>query len=223
VFAVVASACLVASRYCLSTILAPLRSILESVPALASDRALVQGWLEVVTKLGRGIVLFFVPLLTVLALRIRLPEVGFSVGRWKNWLRDTGILYLVMLPLLYWAAQRPSFRQVYPYFLLARQGLGYFIIGLAVRLVYMFCWEFFFRGFLLLGFERKVGPAAAIAVSTIPFVLMHFGKPVPEIYGSIVAGVVLGIVALRARSFLPAAILHFAVAATLDVAAVIVN
>lgn len=220
-FAVVASACLVASRYGLGPALMMVRGMLERAPDLASQPALVQGWLQIATKLGRGIVLFFVPLLTVLAFRVRLPEVGFSVGRWKNWLRDIGILYLVMLPFLYWAAQRPSFRQVYPYFLLARQGLGYFIIGLAVRLVYMFCWEFFFRGFLLLGFERRVGPAPAIAVSTIPFVLMHFGKPVPEIYGSIVAGVVLGIVVLRSRSFIPAAILHFAVAATLDVAAVI--
>lgn len=220
-FAVVASACLVASRYGLGPALMMLRGMLERVPELASEPALVQGWLQIATKVGRAVILLFVPVLSVLALRIRLPEVGFSVGRWKNWLRDIGILYVIMLPFLYWAAQRPSFRQVYPYFLLARQGLGYFAFGLVVRLAYMFCWEFFFRGFLLLGFERRVGPAPAIAVSTIPFVLMHFGKPVPEIYGSMVAGVVLGIVVLRGRSFLPAAILHFAVAAALDVAAVI--
>lgn len=45
---------------------------------------------------------------------------------------------------------------------------------------------------------------------------MHTGKPAPEVWGSILAGIVLGLVALRGRSFIPAAILHFAVAATLD-------
>jgi len=192
------------------------RGMLERTSELASQPALVQGWLQIAAKLGRGIVLFFVPLLTVLALRIRLPEVGFSVGRWKNWLRDIGILYLIMLPLLYWAAERPSFRQVYPYFLLARQGLGYFVIGLVVRLAYMFCWEFFFRGFLLLGFERRVGPAAAIAVSTIPFVLMHFGKPEAEVYGALPAGLILCAIALRARSVWPGVLLHWLVASSMD-------
>jgi hypothetical protein len=37
----------------------------------------------------------------------------------------------------------------------------------------------------------------------------------------VVAGVVLGILALRNRSFLPGVLLHFAVAATLDLAAVL--
>jgi membrane protease YdiL (CAAX protease family) len=46
---------------------------------------------------------------------------------------------------------------------------------------------------------------------------MHAGKPGPEAIGSIVAGVALGILALRNRSFIPGAILHWSVAATLDI------
>jgi hypothetical protein len=45
---------------------------------------------------------------------------------------------------------------------------------------------------------------------------MHVGKPGPEAIGSIVAGIALGIIALRNRSFIPGAILHWAVAVTLD-------
>ncbi len=178
-------------------------------------------WQQVVVKLQRGLVLLVLPLLAAAALRIPLRALGLSWGKPNKWLRDIGLLFVIMLPVVLIAAHQPAFRRVYPYFRIARLGLGYFMLGLGVRLVYMFCWEFLFRGWLLFGFERRVGPAAAIAVSTIPFVLMHFGKPMLEVYGSIIAGVVLGIVALRARSFIPAAILHFAVAAALDVAAVL--
>ena len=122
-----------------------------------------------------------------------------------------------MLPLLLFAARQPSFQRVYPYFQFETIGPGFLLLGLGVRLFGMFAWEFLLRGYVLFGFERRVGAAAAIAVQTIPFVVMHVGKPPLETYGALVAGVVLGIVAIRARSFIPCAILHWSVAATLDV------
>ena len=179
------------------------------------------GWDQVATKLARGVVIVVLPLLSLVLLRARPGAFGVGLGCWRKWLPDIAILYLLMLPLVAWAATRPSFQRVYPYFALQRLGPGWFVFGLAVRLCYMFCWEFLFRGYLLFGFERRVGAVAAIGVSTVPFVLMHFGKPLPELYGSVVAGLVLGFVAVRGRSFIPCAILHFAVAATLDVAALL--
>jgi membrane protease YdiL (CAAX protease family) len=218
VIVAVAAVALTASRYHLGPLVG------RAVEALAPDivsGGLLAGWKQVALKLARGLVLLGLPLAAIALLRRPLRDFGFVPTRARDWLRDIGILYVAMLPLLFWAMTQPSFQRTYPYFRLARLGLGYFTFGLGVRLVYMFCWEFFFRGWLLFGFERKVGPAAAIAVSTLPFVIMHFGKPAPEVYGSIIAGVILGIVALRSRSFIPAAILHFAVAATLDIIALV--
>ena len=180
-------------------------------------------WRQVIIKLFRGAVILALPLLSVLALRIPLRELGFGWGKPKTWLRDIGLLFVIMLPVVFIVAHQPVFRRVYPYFRIARLGFGYFLISLGIHLVYLFCWEFLFRGYLLFGFKRKVGATAAIAISTIPFVLMHFGKPVPELYGSIIAGIALGIVAVRARSFIPCVILHFAVTSTLDIAAVLIS
>jgi membrane protease YdiL (CAAX protease family) len=180
------------------------------------------GYREAAFYLGRGLIFFIVPMLSLVPLKLTSAAVGFSLRNPGRWLRDVGLLYLVMLPLLVWAAYQPSFQRAYPYFGFAREGLAAFLAGLGVRLVGMFCWEFIMRGYLLFGLERRIGAAAAIAVQTIPFAILHFGKPLPEAAGSIVAGVALGILAVRNRSFIPGVVLHFAVAATLDVLALVV-
>jgi len=49
---------------------------------------------------------------------------------------------------------------------------------------------------------------------------MHYSKPLPEALGSIIAGVLLGILALETRSFIYGAAIHWLVAMTMDVVAV---
>jgi membrane protease YdiL (CAAX protease family) len=160
------------------------------------------------------------PLLSLILLRMSPTKVGFSLAHPGRWLRDVGLLYLVMLPLVYLASRQTDFQRAYPFFSFERLGTGSLLLGLGIRAVGMFAWEFLCRGYLLFGFERRVGGPAAIAIQTIPFAVMHAGKPGPEAIGSIIAGVALGILALRNRSFIPGAILHWAVAATLDIFAI---
>ena len=49
---------------------------------------------------------------------------------------------------------------------------------------------------------------------------MHYSKPLPEALGSIIAGVLLGVLALETRSFLYGAAIHWLVAMSMDVIAV---
>lgn len=177
-------------------------------------------WRSAFELLGRGLSFLIVPLLSLPFLRIPLSEMGFSLGEPRKWLRDVALLYAVMLPLLILVSRQPAFREAYPYFRLARLGWGHLLLAQLFQLVFMFGWEFIGRGYLLFGFYRRIG-YPALLVQTIPFVLMHVGKPELEAYGSVVAGLALGVLALRARSFYPCVILHFAVAASLDVLAVI--
>jgi len=88
---------------------------------------------------------------------------------------------------------------------------------------YMFCWEFFFRGFLLFGLQKtRLGSVGAIIVQTIPFVLLHWSlnpgasKPLSEIIGSAIAAPILGWLAIRTRSFLYGFLAHWAVSMTFD-------
>ena len=175
------------------------------------------GWPGAITVLWRSVLYLALPLLSLILLRMPPAKVGFSFAHPGRWLRDIGLLYIVMLPLVYIASREAGFQRAYPFFAFERLGTGSLLLGLGIRAIGMFAWEFLCRGYLLFGFERRVGGPAAIAIQTIPFAVMHAGKPGPEAIGSIVAGIALGILALRNRSFIPGAILHWSVAATLDV------
>jgi membrane protease YdiL (CAAX protease family) len=75
--------------------------------------------------------------------------------------------------------------------------------------------EFFFRGFLLFALARYLGPLA-IFVMIVPYAMIHFGKPLAECLGSILAGIALGTVALRTASIYGGVAVHCAVAWSMD-------
>jgi membrane protease YdiL (CAAX protease family) len=67
--------------------------------------------------------------------------------------------------------------------------------------------EFMYRGFLLFGLMDKL-KEGSILLQTVPFVLMHLGKPELETVSTIITGVLFGYVAYRGKSFWPAFIIH---------------
>ncbi|HEU4536005.1 MAG TPA: CPBP family intramembrane glutamic endopeptidase, partial [Polyangiaceae bacterium] len=77
--------------------------------------------------------------------------------------------------------------------------------------------EFFFRGFLLHGCRRRFGPYA-IFVMVVPYCMIHYGKPYLEANGAVLAGVVLGTLAMKTRSIYAGLCVHVAVALGMDVA-----
>ncbi len=56
----------------------------------------------------------------------------------------------------------------------------------------------------------------SIVIMTVPYTMIHFGKPMPEATAAIAAGLILGYMAIRTRSFVPGALLHMAVALSMD-------
>jgi membrane protease YdiL (CAAX protease family) len=55
----------------------------------------------------------------------------------------------------------------------------------------------------------------------IPYVMIHFGKPLPETLGAIIAGLVLGHLALKSRSVWLGIATHVIVATSMDFAALL--
>jgi len=147
-------------------------------------------------------------------------DFGISLGHIKKWLKEVLFFYLLMVVILVLAFKFTNLKNVYPLYRKAAQGWNYFLVYQLIQLFHMFTWEFFFRGFMLFGLEKKFG-RASILIQTIPFAIMHYRKPQLEAYGSIFAGIFLGIIGLRARSFLPCAILHFLVALTADILGIV--
>lgn len=139
---------------------------------------------------------------------------GFGVGDPKIGYRWAGILFLLLLPFMIYASHEPNYQKYYPMGVGAMTGVSAFWRFELLYGVYLFCWEFFFRGYLLFGLRKSLGSWSVLA-QAIPFGIMHCGKP--EFAGSFVSGLILGILAMRSKSFMPCFILHWAISVTFDI------
>jgi len=128
-------------------------------------------------------------------------------------------LYLLALPLILWAASLESFQLKYPFYKGAAAGGGIFWAYEGMYGVQFMGVEAFFRGFLTFALFRRFG-YNALFIMAIPYVMVHFNKPLPEVVGALGAALVLGYLALRAGSFVPGMFLHWAVGITMDVLAI---
>ena len=131
-------------------------------------------------------------------------DYGIRFGRWKSSIILTAVCLATMALILYAAGKMPEFRSYYH-----RDAIDWSELLLNTAL-YMFAWEFLFRGYMLFGLEKSIGKGA-IFVQAIPFVLLHLGKPFLETLFCIPGGFILGYVAYRTRSFLPCFIIHFGI------------
>ncbi len=176
---------------------------------------------------GNLIGILFIPLLTIFFVFREDPsKFGFQLGESRHvWLATT-VMLVGMVAILIPISSRQDFQTYYPIF---RQFESFYdgdyfnrsdtvalIYGWASYGLYLFCWEFFFRGYLLFGLARTI-KWPAIIIQSIAFGILHWGKVPIEVASSFVAGFILGAVALRAKSFLPCFVLHWAVSIALDV------
>ncbi len=75
--------------------------------------------------------------------------------------------------------------------------------------------EFFYRGFFLHGIRRALGYSSIFAMM-VPYAMIHFGKPLPEALGSVLAGFILGTVSLKSDSIWGGCAIHIVVATSMD-------
>jgi len=157
-----------------------------------------------------------IPLIVIVwLLRGRPGDYGFRVRGIATHLPVYGAMYLVMLPLLLWASSFDSFLGYYPFYKRAVEGgAAFWLYELGYGLQFVGV-EAFFRGFMTFGLLPRFG-ALAVVVMTVPYTMIHFSKPMPEATAAIFAGLILGAMAVRSRSFVPGIFLHVAVAMTMD-------
>ena len=157
----------------------------------------------------------------VIAFVFREPLSNYG-WKWRGTLKHVPLyvaLYVVMLPLILWASTQSSFQQKYPFYKGAADGgLSFWGYELAYGAQFVGV-EFFFRGFLTFALFKRFG-YNALLIMAIPYVMVHFNKPLPETIGALGAGLMLGALALRAGSCVPGIFLHWAVGMTMDVLAI---
>lgn len=152
---------------------------------------------------------------------------GFQWGDWRAGLTLTLAMLAIMVPATYAASKLGTFQGMYPL-----AGKGAYLVNLGggktepswvlflsyefAYCLYFVAWEFLFRGWMLHGLLPHWGRGPAILAQMLPFAVMHLGKPELEALGSIIAGLALGILSLRTRSFVYGALLHATIAVWMD-------
>jgi membrane protease YdiL (CAAX protease family) len=167
-----------------------------------------------------SIVLFYlvIPVLIVkYGFKRNLKDYGVS---FKNIHKDYPLyllMLLVMLPLVYFASQTDSFQSRYPIFKpIAGQIFPIFLYWQIAYFIQFVAVEFFFRGFLIHSLKHRFG-FYSVFISTIPYCMIHFGKPFGETIAAIVAGIVLGTLSLKSKSIVLGILIHYSVAITMDI------
>lgn len=151
-----------------------------------------------------GLLLFLLlPLFIIVAVFHDRPAAyGFGLGDWRQGLMWSTLVILGAIPLLYFATRTTAMTT---YYAPAKQPVGDILLTSAVDLI---GWEFLFRGFLLFGLMRGLGPHALV-LQAVPFALTHMGKPEIETLSTIFGGTLFGWVAWRGRSFLYPFLIHW--------------
>lgn len=138
----------------------------------------------------------------------------------KGAFKDTKVYLLmlcVMIPLVLYFSGTESFQARYPFYDLRKGESVYpnLFIWEIVYFIQFFALEFFFRGFMLHGTKQRFG-FYSVFVMTIPYCMIHFGKPFPETIAAIIAGIILGALSLKSRSIWLGVAIHYSVAITMD-------
>lgn len=174
-------------------------------------------WVAVVT-------VFYVVLPVVVVkflFRRPLSEFGLNLRIESGFAKLSIQCIAIMLPLVYLMSLTNGFSSRYPFlhFYDSSPYLGWtFLCWELIYFVQFFGLEFFFRGFLLHSLKPSLGPYA-IFVMTVPYCMIHFGKPMPETFAAIFAGIFLGWLSFKNGNIWMGLVLHCTVAFSMDVLA----
>ncbi len=139
-------------------------------------------------------------------------------GLWKHaWMY--GVLLLIVVPPVFVAATMGDFGSYYPFYKNSSRSWWDFLAWEGIYFAQFFALEMFFRGFIV-GALRRMG-FAAVFVMAVPYCMIHYGKPYMEAQGAIIAGVVLGSLAMWTRSIYGGVVVHVIVAFLMDILALL--
>jgi membrane protease YdiL (CAAX protease family) len=162
--------------------------------------------------LERVVTFGIIPLVLLLALREDPRRYGLGRGDGRRALALGGVLTLVTVPVIAIVAGVPAIREWYAPSMST-------VVGVTVTSVLdLVPSEFLLRGFLLFALLRTIGPIGVV-VATVPFVMVHIGKPDIEAISTLAGGLVFGWLNWRTGAIWASAAYHVAVQTTVIVAA----
>lgn len=186
-------------------------------PQLAADYE--RGFDAAVGHMAWAVVFYLVvPLLALVFARDSVSEAGLRVGDAAYGIKTIAVVTVIIVPIMFLSGNDPLIQGTYPWpGAWPGQSPANLAQWLAIYFPYFVAFEFFFRGFLIQAIRPHWGVGAAIWVQAFAATAVHFGKPLPETLAALPASLLFGLMAVRARSIVWPALLHFVVGASTDV------
>jgi len=188
------------------------------LPDAAGTPANLAAW-GGVFQCGAALLLLLVPtlLLARFVTKLHFDALGFKPGEWK-WGLAVSLPPAVLVFPLFWFGQQPEagLCGVYPLASFAGDSAGSFLAWEACYLVYYIAWEGLFRGVIQLGLGQRFGLVPAMLLQTALSTLLHAGGPELETLAALVAGPLLGLLAVRTGSIFYPLLIHFAAGVATD-------
>lgn len=184
----------------------------KSFELVYEDLTAFSGWFLLDTLL-----FLLIPTVIILIFfKENLKDYGLKIGNWKTGSIFSILSIILFIPIIFFISSSSLFSNYFPLMESATDNLLVFIIYETLFVLFIFSWEFIFRGFILFGLEKKFG-LYSIFIQMIPFVLLHNGKPFMETFAAIFGGLFLGYLALRTRSIFYGFLIHAFILFSLDV------
>ncbi|MBX3130582.1 MAG: CPBP family intramembrane metalloprotease [Polyangiaceae bacterium] len=165
-----------------------------------------------------GYVLVPLPLWKLMFPKDSLLDMGFRFKGLLSHLWIYGLCLAVVVPAMLIVASQPDFGGYYPFYKNSSRSWFDLISWEVVYFIQFLTLEMFFRGWMVGALRKSLGSGAIFAMA-VPYCMIHYGKPYLEAHGAIVAGVVLGSLAMRTRSIYSGFLVHITVALLMDLLA----
>jgi membrane protease YdiL (CAAX protease family) len=184
---------------------------------------------ELISFVGGFILLVLIPVFLIrFVFKQPLSYYGLGLppkGRWTLAGLTFLVLTLISLPAFWLGAGIPSMQATYPLYRGFSGDVGQFVVYQLVYLLFFIVIEFVFRGYLLFGLanimDREVGGdnigyagpyyfhKYALLIQMLSYTAWHLGKPLPELWGTLIWGLAAGAVAYSVRSIWPVILSHW--------------
>jgi membrane protease YdiL (CAAX protease family) len=163
---------------------------------------------------------FLLPVGVLLLMRQSVREHWLSTGGFREHAWIYGLAFTVVLGCVIAVSYTEEFSTYYPFYKLAARSWFDFVAWELLYAAQFFSLEFFFRGYWLRACKSMMGSHAIFAM-VVPYCMIHYGKPFLEALAAIIAGIVLGTLAMKTRSIWSGFLIHVSVAISMDAAALL--
>lgn len=186
------------------------------------DRELISFWV------GFGLVVALPALLIRFHFKEPLGNYGLALPPKEK--RGQGLIAFLLLvavlaPTFYIGSLDKDMQATYPFYK-NFTSVSQFIVYELSYFPFFIAIEFIFRGYLLFGLSSLNASQSekanayfigyGLAIQMLPYTAWHLGKPLPELWGTPVWGLVTGIITYRLRSIWPVTLAHWVLNIFLD-------